>query len=164
MWLRDYHVDGLRLDAVHAIVDTSAVHILEELARRGRRAGGRRRPAAVPRSPRATSTTRAFVRGRDAGGYGLDAQWSDDFHHALHAVLTGERDGYYEDFGSLGAAGQGAARRPASTTATLLAAPPARATAARRPGLPGDRVRRSALQNHDQVGNRAAGERIERSS
>ncbi len=102
MWLRDYHFDGLRLDAVHAIVDTGATHILEELAVEVDALARPRRAHVCGSSPRATSTTRAWFGERGAGGYGIDAQWSDDFHHALHAVLTGETSGYYEDFGDLG--------------------------------------------------------------
>ena len=74
-----------------------------------------------------------LVRGREAGGYGLDAQWSDDFHHALHAVLTGERDGYYADFGSLPSWPRPCARR-CVYDGQLLAATAAGSTAARRPG------------------------------
>ena len=159
MWLRDYHVDGLRLDAVHAIVDSSAVHILEELARRGRR----RSPRSVGRPlfliAESDRNDPRLVRGRDAGGYGLDAQWADDFHHALHAALTGERDGYYEDFGSLDDARQGARARRGSTTARWSRVRERRPRPAARPGLAGDRFV-VCMQNHDQVGNRAAGERL----
>ncbi|HLY84741.1 MAG TPA: malto-oligosyltrehalose trehalohydrolase, partial [Acidimicrobiales bacterium] len=98
MWVRDYHCDGLRLDAVHAIIDTSATHILEELAREvgdfAAQAG--RTVWLVAESDR---NDPRIVKAPDVGGYGLDAQWSDDFHHALHAVLTGESAGYYADFG-----------------------------------------------------------------
>src|SRR5581483_2482051 len=100
MWLRDYHLDGLRLDAVHAIVDTSAVHLLEELAGRvDALAAAVGRPLFVVAESDLNDPR--IVRSRDAGGYGMDAQWSDDFHHALHTVLTGERSGYYADFGTL---------------------------------------------------------------
>ena len=101
------------------------------------------------------------MRARAAGGFGLDAQWSDDFHHALHAVLTGERDGYYEDFGTGADPGQGAAPGVGATTAATR---PHRGRVARpagRRGLTGDRFV-VATQNHDQVGNRAAGERLGR--
>ena len=158
MWLRDYHVDGLRLDAVHAIVDTSAVHVLEQLAAEVDDLAAAARPARLRSSPRATSTTRASSARREAGGYGLDAQWSDDFHHALHAVLTGERDGYYADFGRSADLADGAATGVSSTTAATRRTATARH--GRPPtGLPGDALRRLP-QNHDQVGNRAAGERL----
>jgi maltooligosyltrehalose trehalohydrolase len=155
MWLADYHLDGLRLDAVHAIVDTSATHILEELGRRVYELQGRlgRRLTVIAESdlndPR-------LVRPVEVGGYGLDAAWSDDFHHALHAVLTGERSGYYEDFGSL-----------ADLAKTLESAYVYdgcySAHRRRRHGRPPTAVPAHRflgyLQNHDQVGNRAQGER-----
>ena len=94
MWLRDYHVDGLRLDAVHAIVDQSATHVLEQLAASVRELAGE---VGRPLWLIAESDLNAprFVRPPDRGGYGLDAAWADEWHHALHAALTGEADGYY---------------------------------------------------------------------
>ena len=99
-WLRDYHVDGLRLDAVHALVDHNAVHLLEQMAAEVESLSthlGR------PLSLIAESDLNdpRLITPREAGGYGLQAQWDDDVHHALHALLTGERQGYYGDFGSL---------------------------------------------------------------
>jgi maltooligosyltrehalose trehalohydrolase len=155
MWLTDYHLDGLRLDAVHAIFDTSATHVLEELGARvhALEAHLGRRLVVVAESdlndPR-------LVQPVEVGGYGLDAAWSDDFHHALHAVLTGERSGYYEDFGSLA----DLARALQSAYVYDGRYSPHRR---RRHGRPPDGVpaRRflGYLQNHDQVGNRAQGER-----
>jgi maltooligosyltrehalose trehalohydrolase len=155
MWLSDYHLDGLRLDAVHAIVDTSAVHILEELATRvaALEAELGRRLWLIAESdlndPR-------LVRDPERGGYGLRAQWSDDFHHALHAALTGERTGYYADYGRL----EDVAR--ALRYGFVLDGCYSRFRE-RHHGRPigdlgGDRFV-VCLQNHDQVGNRAAGER-----
>jgi maltooligosyltrehalose trehalohydrolase len=155
MWLRDYHLDGLRLDAVHAIVDTSAVHFLEALATEveALEAHLGRRLLLIAESdlndPR-------LVRPRDAGGYGLDAQWSDDFHHALHAVLTGERGGYYADFGGLAALARALTRvwvydgRYSAFRRRRHGRPPTGLSAHRFLGY---------LQNHDQIGNRALGER-----
>jgi maltooligosyltrehalose trehalohydrolase len=156
MWLRDYHCDGLRLDAVHAIVDTSAVHILEELAERVRELEARleRRLLVIAESdlndPR-------LVRPPEVGGYGLDAQWSDDFHHALHTVLTGERSGYYADFGSLADLAQ--ALRQAFVYDGRQSGYRQRRHGRSPSGLSGHRFL-GYLQNHDQVGNRAQGERI----
>jgi maltooligosyltrehalose trehalohydrolase len=155
MWLRDYHVDGLRLDAVHALVDTSAVPFLEQLAAEVDVLAAHLGRHLVLIAESDLNDPRV-VRAPEVGGYGLDAQWSDDFHHALHAVLTGEQDGYYVDFGAfadLAKALQGAfvydgrysafRRRPHGRPPT---------------GLAGHRFL-GYLQNHDQIGNRATGDR-----
>ena len=156
MWLRDYHVDGLRLDAVHAIIDSSAVHLLEQLATEVEDLAA---CVGRPLSLIAESDLNdpRLLRPREAGGYGLDAQWSDDFHHTIHTVLTGEVDGYYEDYGHL------------DQLATVLEEgwlfsgrwSQHRRRTHGRPldGLPGWRLL-GYLQNHDQVGNRAVGDRI----
>jgi len=99
-WVTEFHVDALRIDAVHGIFDFSAKHFLEELGVTVHKEAERlhRHVHLIPESdlndPR-------LVRSRDLGGYGLDAQWNDDFHHAVHTVLTNERTGYYQDFGEL---------------------------------------------------------------
>ncbi|MEA2825892.1 MAG: maltooligosyltrehalose trehalohydrolase [Actinomycetota bacterium] len=155
LWLRDYHADGLRLDAVHAILDTSAVHVLEELAGRvAGLAGDVGRPLFLVAESDLNDPR--LVRPPAVGGYGLDAQWSDDFHHALHAVVTGERTGYYVDFGSLGQLAK--ALRQAYVHDGEYS--PFRRRRHGRPptGVPAARFL-GYLQNHDQVGNRATGER-----
>ncbi|HVL02834.1 MAG TPA: malto-oligosyltrehalose trehalohydrolase [Acidimicrobiales bacterium] len=155
-WLRDYHIDGLRLDAVHAIVDTSATHVLEQMATEvAELAATEGRPLWL--IAESDLNDPRVVRTPDCGGYGIDAQWSDDFHHALHTVLTGEGEGYYGDFGSL------------ADLATALEevwvyagrwSPTRNRTHGRSPtGLAGWRFL-GYLQNHDQVGNRAVGDRI----
>ncbi|MEJ2100907.1 MAG: malto-oligosyltrehalose trehalohydrolase [Desulfobacterales bacterium] len=99
-WVRDCHVDALRIDAVHAILDFSARPFLEQLALRIHREAERlnRRVYCIAES--ALNDTRV-IRCREFGGFELDAQWNDDFHHALHSLLTGEMSGYYQDFGRL---------------------------------------------------------------
>ncbi|KWX04334.1 malto-oligosyltrehalose trehalohydrolase [Carbonactinospora thermoautotrophica] len=151
-WLREYHVDGLRLDAVHALVDTR--RLLEELAVQVEAlATAQNRPLTLiaesdPSDPR-------LVTPREAGGYGLHAQWNDDFHHALRSLLTGERHGYHGDCEPL----------PALAKA-LTGGHDASTFRARRHGRPVDTRTTPAhrfvcyLQNHDQVGNRAAGDRL----
>ncbi len=156
MWLRDYHCDGLRLDAVHAIVDTSAVHILEQIAVevRALEADLGRRLWVIAES--ALNDPR-LVRSRDVGGYGLDAQWSDDFHHALHAVLTGEKNGYYMDFGSV--ADIAASLEKAFVYDGHYSSFRRRTYGRPTTGLSGHSFFAYA-QNHDQIGNRAHGERL----
>lgn len=156
MWLRDYHVDGLRVDAIHAIVDMSAVHVLEQLATEvdALEVALGRRLVLIAESdlndPR-------IVWPRERGGYGFDAQWSDDFHHALHTVLTGERTGYYEDFGTLDQLAS--ALRDGFVYGGIYSRFRDRTHGRAPHGVPGCRFVVSA-QNHDQVGNRAQGERL----
>jgi maltooligosyltrehalose trehalohydrolase len=158
MWLRDYHVDGLRLDAVHALVDHGAVHLLEQLAVEVESlATHLGRPLSL--IAESDLNDPRMVTPREAGGYGLHAQWDDDVHHALHTLLTGERQGYYADFGSLECLAtvlQGAFFH-AGTWSSFRG---------RRHGRPVDRSRTAGhrfvayLQNHDQIGNRALGDRL----
>jgi len=155
MWLRDYHFDGLRLDAVHAIVDTSAEPFLEQLGREVKElsAATGRHFVVIPESdlndPR-------LLAAREAGGFDLDAQWSDDFHHGLHTVLTGESTGYYADFGSL--ADLAKALRQAWVYDGCHSEHRRRRHGRPHKGLSGHRFL-GYLQNHDQIGNRAKGDR-----
>jgi maltooligosyltrehalose trehalohydrolase len=156
MWFRDYHVDGLRLDAVHAIIDTSAINFLEQLATEVDvlKAHVGRHLVLIAESdlndPR-------VVRPWEIGGFGIDAQWSDDFHHALHSVITGERNGYYLDFGSI-------ADLATSFKTSYVYTGTRSAFRLRRHGRPP--IGLSAhhflgyVQNHDQLGNRAKGDRL----
>ncbi len=159
-WLRDYRIDGLRLDAVHALVDDRALTFLEELA------------AAVDELAERTGrplfligesdlNDPRLITAREAGGIGLSAQWSDDFHHALHTALTGEAQGYYADF----------AERPIHAVAKTLTHGYFHDGAwssfrGRTHGRPLDLTRTPAhrllgyAQTHDQIGNRARGDRL----
>jgi len=124
-WIRDFGIDGLRLDATHAIFDSSAEHIVAAIARRAHAA---RQGALV--------IAESGLEDPDAhGGYACDAVWRDDFHHALHVLLTGEREGYYAPFG-----------RVAQLARAFARVPPERFVV--------------CSQNHDQVGNRAFGDRL----
>jgi maltooligosyltrehalose trehalohydrolase len=158
MWLEDYHVDGLRLDAVHALSDDSLTHILEEVAIEvAALSAHQRRPLTLIAESDLNDPT--LITPREAGGYGLDAQWSDDFHHAVHVALTRETDGYYADFEPLGALAKVCERGffHDGTHSSFRG---------REHGRPIDTDRMPSWrlvvcsQNHDQVGNRAVGDRI----
>jgi maltooligosyltrehalose trehalohydrolase len=154
-WLRDYHFDGLRLDAVHAYFDHSATHLLEQLADEVGRLGESRGRRYVLIAESDLNDPRV-VRPVSQGGYGIDCQWSDDFHHALHSAVTGETNGYYAGFGSLGLVAK------ALTAGFVFDGQyaPARDRVHGRPlgDVPGHRLL-AYVQTHDQVGNRAKGER-----
>jgi maltooligosyltrehalose trehalohydrolase len=155
MWLRDYHLDGLRLDAVHAIHDESALPLLEEIAGHADELSQRLgRPIAIVAESDLNDPR--VVRDRTLGGYGMTAQWSDDFHHALHALLTGERDGYYADYGTLDQVAK--ALRQAFVFDGCYSPYRDRRHGRRPDRIPATRFL-GYLQNHDQVGNRATGGR-----
>ena len=155
-WLTEFHVDGLRLDAADKIVDMSALHILEELASAVRLqadALGRR----VVLIAESDANDPRFIRSQELGGWGLDAQWTDDFHHAVHVALTGERQGYFADFGGVRPVANALADRFVNDGRYS----PYRRRRYGRPAgdVPADRFV-VCIQNHDQVGNRAGGERL----
>lgn len=158
MWLRDYHVDGLRLDAVHALRDERAVHILEDF---GALADQIESGTGIPKTLIAESDLNnpRLIYPRKDNGYGLEGQWSDDFHHAVHVNLSGETTGYYSDFESLsvlakvlehgffhdGSYSSFRGRHHGRSIRHDLAHPSALVV---------------CLQNHDQIGNRAIGDRL----
>jgi maltooligosyltrehalose trehalohydrolase len=160
MWLRDFHVDGLRLDAVHALHDDRATHLLEQLAIEVESLSTHlgRPLSLIAESDRNDPHT---VTPREAGGYGLHAQWCDDIHHCLHSALTGEAQGYYADFASAGLTGLAhvfcRAFLHEGTWSSFRQ---------RNHGAPVDTHRTPGhrfvafLQNHDQIGNRATGDRL----
>ncbi|MWB98087.1 malto-oligosyltrehalose trehalohydrolase [Agromyces seonyuensis] len=158
MWLGEYGVDGLRLDAVHALVDHRAVHLLEELAERVDALSAHvGRPLTL--IAESDLNDPRLIRSREANGYGLDAQWSDDFHHAVHVAVSGETVGYYADFAPLSALAdvlEGGFFH-ARTRSTFRG---------RIHGRPIDTERTPTWrlvvfdQDHDQIGNRAVGDRL----
>ncbi len=155
-WIREYRLDGLRLDAVQTIKDDSPKHILAELQENAQ-ALARELSRVVCVIAETDENDSRYTAPPIEGGYGLDAVWSDDFHHAIHALFAGERQGYYQDFG-----------QPEQIATTLREgyfsqgqyfgfwnAP--RGTCAKDVPLPANVI---CIQNHDQVGNRARGERL----
>lgn len=155
-WLREYHFDGLRLDAIHAIYDFGAKHILGELSDRLAQFN---QTATYPRYLIAESDLNdvCVIRPRNEHGWGMDAQWSDDFHHSLHTLLTGEQQGYYEDFG----------RCEQLATAWRESFVYQWTYSPHRKRYHGSDVRDRppaqfviCNQNHDQIGNRMLGERL----
>jgi maltooligosyltrehalose trehalohydrolase len=155
-WVREFHLDGLRLDAIHSIFDAGPAHILTEAAEAAREEA-RRLGRPVHIVAESHDNDRRIVLPVAEGGLGLDAVWADDFHHALHSRLTGERGGYYADFVD----GHGLARALAEGFAfqgepsEYFGRPRGTPSA----DLAGDRFV-VCLQNHDQVGNRAQGDRL----
>lgn len=155
-WLRDLHVDGLRLDAVHAIVDMSATHLLEAMADETEAlAAGVARPLWL--IAESDLNDPRLVGSRRSGGYGLDATWNDELHHALHVALTGERDGYYGDYDGLGDVAK-------ALTDVYVHDGTWVPSRRRHHGRPVGELAGwhfvGSLQNHDQIGNRARGDRI----
>lgn len=161
MWLRDYHVDGLRLDAVHALRDERAVHLLEELGALGDAIAAE---TGLPKTLIAESDLNnpRLLYPRSDNGYGLTGQWSDDFHHAVHVAVSGETEGYYADFESLEVLAK-------VLKDGFLHDGSYSSFRGRHHGRPinSDLVHPSALvvcnQNHDQIGNRAVGDRLAQS-
>ncbi len=154
-WMRDYHLDGLRLDAIHAIMDASPMHVVEQLAAETAQlaAHSGRRLVLIAEDDR---NDPRLVTPAARGGWGLDAQWNEDFHHALHSALTGENSGYYADFGSLGHLAK--SLRHAYVYDGQYSVYRGRRQGRSAAGLAGHNFV-GCLQNHDQVGNRARGER-----
>jgi maltooligosyltrehalose trehalohydrolase len=158
MWLRDFHVDGLRLDAVHALFDDRAITLLEELSAEVNALGTRlgRQLWLIAESDRNDPLT---VMPREGGGLGMHAQWADDVHHGLHVLLTGEDQGYYADFAAPGALAK-------VLEGVFLHDGTYSSFRRRTHGRPVDRARTPgwrfvvSLQTHDQVGNRALGDRL----
>ena len=151
-WVRDFHVDGLRLDAIHALRDSNPEHIVAALARRVHAVD----PRALVIAESGMNDPKV-MRPAAQGGWGCDAAWADDFHHALRVALTGERDGWYADFADIAALVK-ALHRPHVHDGTFSS------FRRRRFGAPAEDVAAERFvvfsSNHDQVGNRAFGDRL----
>ena len=156
MWLRDYHIDALRLDAVHAILDTGAKHFLQELQEHVDQLAKQQNRYYLLIAESDLNDTR-LISPIEKGGYGLAAQWTDDFHHALHALATGETSGYYSDFGKL---------EHLQKTLQHAFVYNGLYSEHRKKTFGNDTAANAARQfvvcsqNHDQVGNRMLGERL----
>jgi maltooligosyltrehalose trehalohydrolase len=155
-WVTEYHIDALRLDAVHAIVDHSAVPFVEELAEAVHHRAERlnRRIYVIAES---NLNDARLVRPPEMGGCGLDGQWNEDFHHCLHVLLTGERAGYYQDFGGLTQLAK--ALREGFVYSGQYSPYHQRRHGSSSRDVPAHKLVVFA-QNHDQVGNRMLGERL----
>jgi maltooligosyltrehalose trehalohydrolase len=157
MWMRDFHIDGLRLDAVHAFVDRSAIHFLEQLAAETEELSSSLARNLILIAESDLNDPR-IVTPLDSGGLGMSAQWSDDFHHALFAVLSREREtGYYADFGSIGQLAKAVERT--FVYDGVYSRYRRRVHGRSAATVPQHRFF-GYIQNHDQVGNRAVGDRI----
>jgi maltooligosyltrehalose trehalohydrolase len=157
-WLSDFHVDGLRLDAVHGIFDMSAKHFLEELAERVAELSERRGRKFFLIAESNLNDTRLILP-KEERGYGLDAQWNDDFHHSLRTLLTGERLFYYEDFGSV--EDMAKAIEEGFVYSGQYSAFRRKSYGSSSKEIPGRQLVVFS-QNHDQVGNQMLGERLGR--
>jgi maltooligosyltrehalose trehalohydrolase len=155
MWLRDYHCDALRIDAIHAFADTTALPFLEQLALETDALSAHLGRSLTLIAESALNDPRV-VRSRDAGGFGLHAHWNDDFHHAVHVTLTGEQQGYYADFKPFRDIGRALTRGYVYEGQYSVF----RERSHGRPALLSGNQLVSFLQNHDQVGNRADGTRL----
>ena len=156
MWLDEFRMDGLRLDAVHAIFDSSAKHVMEELAEQVRALEQRTQRRKILIAEFDLNNPR-YITPVEKGGFGMDAQWVDEFHHALHAVITGERTGYYEDFGQLEMLARSLQH---SYVYTGQYSPHRKRFFGREPKHTAYNQCISFVQNHDQVGNRLLGDRL----
>ena len=155
-WIEDFHLDGLRLDAVHAIFDMSARPFLQELATEVERLG-RRLGKPVHLLPESDANDARLIREQSLGGLGHSGQWADDFHHSVHALLTGERQGYYQDFG------RAWHLKKALAQGYVYDGIHSAYRKRRHGNSPRDRSGKQfvvSTQNHDQVGNRMQGERL----
>jgi maltooligosyltrehalose trehalohydrolase len=155
-WVDEFHIDAMRLDAVHAIHDNSGRHILTDIAE-AVHTYAQDHERTINVIAESDLNEERIVLSGELGGYGLDAQWSDDFHHAVHTLLTGERSGYYEDFGQI----EDVAKALSSgfVYSGQYSKHRGRCHGTECAHLPG-RAFVVCVQNHDQIGNRMLGERL----